>query len=241
MIHEVLEHLDFTAPDEAVSALVDQALGKHGYDPSWGGAISGMVRRVLDAALGDFTLSRIRTEDTLRELEFYLPVARLSPEILEEAFALHGNGPVPERFARALGELGFDPSTGFLKGVIDLVFTWKGRFYLVDWKSNHLGNSPECYGDEALAEAMEKNHYYLQACIYGLALHRYLKKRLRGYEFEKHFGGVFYLFVRGIDAAKGPEYGVYRMPPDQGLIAHLSARLEEAQGEEGGRDRGYAA
>jgi exodeoxyribonuclease V beta subunit len=225
MIHEIFEHLDFAWDDGEVEKLVARTLEGHGFDPSWLAVIAGMVRRVLQVVLGEFSLSGIRKEETLRELEFYLPVGRLSPEILREAFALHGQDTVPETFPQTMGALGFEESTGFLRGFIDLVFSWKGRYFLLDWKSNHLGNSLESYGHESLTAAMEKNHYILQAHIYSLALHHYLKKRVRGYSYEKNFGGVIYLFVRGVDPVMGPGYGVYQMTPNQGLMEHLSSRL----------------
>jgi exodeoxyribonuclease V beta subunit len=223
MIHEVFEHLDFTSDDEAIGALARSTLEKHGFDPAWGPVISGMVRRVLEVPLEGFSLSGVRKEETLRELEFYLPVGRLSRGALAEAFALHGGEAVPESFPGLLEDLGFDECTGFIRGFIDLVFAHRGRFFLVDWKSNHLGTGVAHYGPKGLTDAMEKNYYLLQAHLSALALHRYLGRRVRGYSYGKHFGGILYVFVRGVDPAQGPEHGIFRMVPDEGLIEHLDA------------------
>ena len=93
----------------------------------------------------------------------------------------------PERIER----LDFSPIKGFMKGFIDMVFQYQGRFYLVDWKSNYLGNRVEDYGQEKLKEVMENEFYVLQYHIYSLALHQYLKTRILDYDYERHFGKVY--------------------------------------------------
>ena len=76
-----------------------------------------------------------------------------------------------------------------MKGYIDLVFEHAGRFYLIDWKSNHLGFADKDYSPEKLASVMSNNYYILQYHIYTLALHRYLTMRLPSYDYQRHFGG----------------------------------------------------
>ena len=80
--------------------------------------------------------------------------------------------------------------------------SFEGRFYLVDWKSNLLGSRIEDYGAAALAGEIRRRHYYFQYQLYTVALDRYLRLRLPGYRYEQHFGGVYYLFLRGIDPAR---------------------------------------
>jgi exodeoxyribonuclease V beta subunit len=112
-----------------------------------------------------------------------------------------------------------------LKGYIDMVFIHEGRYYLIDWKSNHLGHRTEDYHAENLQTTMNEAYYILQYCLYTLAFNRYLKMRDPAYSYETHFGGVFYIFIRGIDPAKGPAYGIYRDRPDAGLIEALDQAL----------------
>ena len=88
---------------------------------------------------------------------------------------------------------------GFINGSIDLAFEQGGKFYVLDWKSNHLGNSPKHYHSLALKEAVTHSFYFLQYHLYSLALHSFLKKRLANYDYDEHFGGVFYAFVRGFE------------------------------------------
>ena len=117
-----------------------------------------------------------------------------------------------------------------MKGFIDMVFQWEGRYYLADWKSNFLGESAEEYGPNAMNHAMSETFYILQYHIYALALHRYLSLRLPGYTYGKHFGGVFYLFLRGMDPEKGPAYGIYRDRPAEALITALEKGLIQSEG-----------
>ena len=86
-----------------------------------------------------------------------------------------------------------------LKGFIDLTFEYNGRFYVLDWKSNYLGDNQSLYTKDALIEAMQDHRYDLQYQIYSLALHKYLSQRLPNYSYERHFGGAIYLFLRGVN------------------------------------------
>ena len=109
-------------------------------------------------------------------------------------------------YKKGSGIEGLEYKEGFIKGVIDSLFSLNGKFYLVDWKSNWLGNQYEDYERVNLHEAMEENSYFLQAKIYTEAMRRYLslvEKR----PFEECFGGVFYLFVRGMQIGKNT--GIY--------------------------------
>jgi hypothetical protein len=83
----------------------------------------------------------------------------------------------------------------------------------------------EDYDEQGLASAMQKGYYILQYHIYSLALHRYLAWRLPGYDYETHFGAVLYVFLRGVDPDRGPQYGVYRARPSGRLIRAMEERL----------------
>ena len=96
-----------------------------------------------------------------------------------------------------------------------------GRWYVLDYKSNWLGPAPADYGPAALAAAMHAGGYTLQSLVYLVALHRYLSVRLPGYEYERHVGGAFYLFVRGIDPAAGMRRGVYFDRPTTACLLAL--------------------
>lgn len=101
-------------------------------------------------------------------------------------------------------------------GFIDLVFEHQGRYYLADYKSNRLDG----YGPANLRAAMAAHRYDLQYLIYTVALHRYLGQRLRGYDYERHFGGVYYLFPRGM-SPQGGNGGIFFDRPGFALIEGL--------------------
>lgn len=114
-----------------------------------------------------------------------------------------------------------------LKGFIDLVFEHQGRYYIVDWKSNHLGNHPDDYSQSRIEQAMIDHRYDLQYHIYALALHRFLTLRLADYNYAQHFGGVYYLFLRGV--VPGSDNGIFHTRPDQQLIEQLNAWIDAQQ------------
>ncbi|MDD4947627.1 MAG: exodeoxyribonuclease V subunit beta, partial [Gallionella sp.] len=114
---------------------------------------------------------------------------------------------------------------GMLMGFADLVFEHQGKYWVLDYKSNHLGEDDAVYDHDALAHAMAEHRYDVQAAIYLLALHRLLKQRLgNSYRPEDHLGGAVYLFLRGI---KGPQNGVCLMPACLPLLDALDAMLGE--------------
>jgi exodeoxyribonuclease V beta subunit len=226
-LHDVFEHLDFCDPaSSSRQDLVGEKLNQYGYAPSWLKPVCDLVERVLRVSLDPqqpgFCLSRVKTEDRLNELEFYFPLKFLSPETARMILSrddLHQE--VPERIER----LAFSPVRGFVKGFMDMVFRFEDRYYLVDWKSNFLGASVEDYGPGKLARAMEENFYILQYTFYTLALNRYLNLRVHGYDYDRNFGGIFYVFLRGVDPERGPEFGIYRDKPPQALIETLTEEL----------------
>ena len=233
-LHKIFEELDFTQRDEtALAALVNQQLTEHGLDAAqFTPAVCDAVRRTLAVPLelgrDEFTLAGVTPARRLNELEFGFPLRTLSAAALADCFARHGEAALLGEFIARLRRLTFAEVRGHLKGFIDLVFERDGRFYLADWKSNHLGNRAEDYGSDALRAAMTEHHYWLQYHLYTVALHRYLGLRVPGYDYEQHFGGVCYFFVRGVDPAR-PELGVFRNRPSAELIRALDELLVETE------------
>lgn len=231
MLHSILEEYDFRSTDpDALPSLVAAKLAAAGYsNDEWGDVLVRGLRAMLATPLDakGLTLASISRADRIDELEFVLPVARESSQLtaasLADALAAHGSTNVPHGYAEQVRALAFVPLRGFLKGFIDLIFRHEGRFYVVDYKSNHLGTRAEDYSSARLAEEMGHHHYFLQYHLYVLALHRWLGQRLREYDYEQHFGGVLYLFVRGMspDHARGKESGVFRDRPSRELIEAL--------------------
>jgi exodeoxyribonuclease V beta subunit len=158
-------------------------------------------------------LGQIPAQQRLVEMEFLLPIDKLRSPLLNRILKRY------DALSAQAGELNFSQVEGMLKGFIDLVFEYQGRYYVLDWKSNHLGNQPEDYIASYLDAAMVEHRYDFQYQIYTLALHRFLASRMVDYTYEQHFGGVFYLFLRGMDG-QTPS-GVFAHRPQFELINAL--------------------
>jgi exodeoxyribonuclease V beta subunit len=229
-MHDVMEHYDFA--QEAASrreALVEEKLKEYGFDLTWKDCLCSMLERVcsvpLEPSRGGFALSSVTWADRLNELEFTFPLRSISSQQLQALFEGNGGTPLKGGFPERVGALHFSPARGFMKGFIDLVFRFEERFFLVDWKSNYLGPRVTDYGQEALCEVMEEDFYILQYHIYALALHHYLRLRVPGYAYETHFGGIYYVFLRGVAPEQGPDFGIYRDRPSTEFLDALSVSL----------------
>ena len=110
-----------------------------------------------------------------------------------------------------------------MRGFIDLVFESEGKLYILDWKTNHLGDRPEAYTQAAMEKAMSQHDYYLQYCLYCVALKRHLESRWPQTPFYERFGGVFYLFIRGIEATG--DNGLYFDRPSEALLEALDQAI----------------
>jgi len=234
-LHDLFEHLDFAEKDTApMKSLVADKLSEYGFEPTWQETLCHMIQNVLSVPLDpgrrDFTLSRIRNQDRLNELEFYFPLKSISPKKLESIFAKYAGPELPMGFPERIERLDFAPVRGFMKGFVDMVFQFQDRFYLVDWKSNFLGSSPEDYGQEALVKAMKDELYMLQYHLYTVALDQHLRLRLPGYTYETHFGGIYYIFLRGVAPDRGTDLGIYRGRPSGEFINELCMNLIDQTG-----------
>ncbi|CFE76734.1 exonuclease subunit V beta recB [Mycobacterium tuberculosis] len=155
-----------------------------------------------------------------------------------ELLASHLPGDDPlSPYADRLGSagLGDQPLRGYLAGSIDVVLRLPGQRYLVvDYKTNHLGDTAADYGFERLTEAMLHSDYPLQALLYVVVLHRFLRWRQRDYAPARHLGGVLYLFVRGMCGAATPvtaghPAGVFTWNPPTALVVALSDLLDRGR------------
>ena len=179
---------------------------------SW---LTEVVQTILpgpQAALADLV-------NVLPEMEFWLPAHRMEAKEIDAQCRQHLL-PGIERPGLAERQL-----HGMLMGFADLVFEHQGKFWVLDYKSNHLGDDDAAYDSAALERSMAEHRYDVQAAIYMLALHRLLKLRLgSSYQPAQHLGGAVYLFLRGV---KGPQSGVCLIPACAPLLEALDAMLVE--------------
>jgi exodeoxyribonuclease V beta subunit len=229
-VHTVLEHVDFAAPEPELRQTIETWFAGQGFAASQQDQLARGLAEALRTGLGaGFCLADVPRSARLHEMEFVLPVTNaLTPNSLERVFREQRAPRALPGYTADLKELGFERLTGFLRGFVDLIFVHEGRFYLVDYKSNWLGPKAEDYQGEGLLRAMAEHHYFLQYHLYCVALQRYLALRVRDYAYERHFGGVYYLFLRGMSPAHAPGTGVFFDQPPSELLAALERCLGES-------------
>ncbi|GKK98825.1 TPA: exodeoxyribonuclease V subunit beta [Klebsiella pneumoniae] len=214
-LHSLFEELDFTQP--VPEGWMAEKLQLSGFDAQWAPVLTDWLGGVLKTRLPgpDIALNQLAARDKQVEMAFYLPIAQLlTAERLDALIRQY------DPLSADTPPLDFRQVCGMLKGFIDLVFRHEGRYYLLDYKSNWLGEDREAYTRPAMEQAMRAHRYDLQYQLYSLALHRYLRHRLADYDYDRHFGGVIYLFLRGMDGQEGGQ-GIFTTRPVRPLIDGL--------------------
>ena len=143
---------------------------------------------------------------------------------LARAFEQHGSQ-TARAYAERLRALRPRELRGYLNGFADLIAEHDGRYWVVDWKSNHLGGSAEDYEQDALRSCMAHHDYVLQYHLYVLAWHRHLQVRLPDYDYDRHFAGVCYAFLRG--ALPGSDNGMFYDRPPRALVEAMDRWARE--------------
>ncbi|HCT3950810.1 exodeoxyribonuclease V subunit beta [Klebsiella pneumoniae] len=225
-LHSLFEELDFTQP--VPEGWMAEKLQLSGFDAQWAPVLTDWLGGVLKTRLPgpDIALNQLAARDKQVEMAFYLPIAQLlTAERLDALIRQY------DPLSADTPPLDFRQVRGMLKGFIDLVFRHEGRYYLLDYKSNWLGEDREAYTRPAMEQAMRAHRYDLQYQLYSLALHRYLRHRLADYDYDRHFGGVIYLFLRGMDGQEGGQ-GIFTTRPVRPLIDGLDQLFAEETQEE---------
>ena len=249
LVHAVLEDVDFAADDltgQLRAGLAAQYLGDQQIDAdALVGGLTAAIETPLGPLVDDLRLRDVRRADRLDELHFEMPLVggddptgHVTMEAIADVVSRHL--PVDDPIA-GYGERLRSPALaaevrGHLSGSIDVVLRHEGRYVVIDHKSNWLGVPGEQlsawhYRPSALAEAMVRAHYPLQALLYAVALHRYLRWRLPDHDPERDLGGVLYLFLRGMTGADVPRVegrpcGVFAWRPPAALVVGLSDVLD---------------
>ncbi|WP_417910474.1 exodeoxyribonuclease V subunit beta [Candidatus Electronema sp. PJ] len=211
-LHVILEQISFSEAS-GQEAMIRSQLERAGFAASWLPVVSKWIQDVVHTTLlPGFSLSKLKESERVNEMSFYFPLESLRLDQFNRVLRQFGFAPLPDQS----GTL-----HGLMTGFIDLFFCWQGKYYLADYKSNYLGNQAADYSPEQLAVAMQAHRYDLQYLIYTVALHRFLARRIQEYSYEQHFGGVFYLFLRGMQAKQELGCGVFRARPLLALIDGL--------------------
>ena len=220
-LHHLLEHLDFQGDIQAQGIELNRRFAlRFGFDAGrQQDTVVEWLHNIVSTPLNDagLRLSQLSRRQRLDELEFDFAIEHVRVDVL--------NRFLNESVGVALSPVTVEDFRGMITGIIDLVFEHEGRYYIADYKSNLLGTQLEDYTPDKLRKAIFDRRYDLQYLLYVLALHRYLRQRVRGYDYSQHMGGVYYLFLRGMRPASGPRYGVYHELPARELIERLDQQV----------------
>jgi exodeoxyribonuclease V beta subunit len=215
LLHDILEHSDFVAVGESNNhwqESIKWPLVKYGELTAgfteedlifW---LDEIVATPLVEQINmnepQFCLADINRHQTLRESEFYFPMEKANISALTTLLTNHRNlalvDPNNTYGINYVRLPNYQSLKGMMHGFIDLVFEQNGKYYVCDYKSSHLGDDYTDYNHHALRDNIEKNYYDLQYLIYSLALHRYLQQNITNYNAKQHFGGIYYLYLRGM-------------------------------------------
>lgn len=265
-LHYIMESIDFTQAAQQLPEVVESALATYGIDEQWQPVALQWMQDVIDTPLlseATFaalfneravtleqlpTLGKIAEQQRLVEMEFFLPMQRVTASALTRIVQQHlreisvkssnqheslgGNtkteSPTETESYNQMPQLHFSPVQGVLKGFIDLLFCYQGKYFVLDYKSNWLGEGFADYHQRAMHDAMLSHHYHLQYLLYVLALHRFLAQRIPDYDYDVHIGGVVYAFLRGMQGANQEQTetlsinnGLYYQRPSKSIIEQL--------------------
>lgn len=236
LLHDILELVDFHSPDwedASIAALSKyKALEENQVSDLFEWLSSCLKTPLID----DFCLADLNMQQTLREAEFYFPMPSLKVKYIAKVLQQYRQHLQQERGFSALSISMADipELSGMMHGFIDLIFEHDGKYYVADYKSTHLGDSYADYHSEKLNENNQHHLYDLQYLLYSLALHKYLQQQVVNYSFETHFGGVFYLYLRGMSAEEtqdGQSKGVFFDKVDKNYLELLDNLFNASQAE----------
>lgn len=220
VIHDLLESLSFSAlamqeQGEIQVELLSQKCIRYGVD-----AVPGDVKKLLEMVVAtplaekSYCLSMLSDSVCLKEMGFYFHLSRL---VTDQINTILADEPTVAR-------LGYKEMRGYLTGFVDLICEYGGKYYILDYKTNFLGESMADYGPDKLVAAMQSHNYGLQYWIYTLVLHRHLQNLMPEYSYKQHFGGVMYLFVRGMSPDISGS-GVFSTLPDYDKLLALDQAI----------------
>lgn len=232
-LHEVLDFVDLTSIESSGADIVkrmknnypivfNQVLEKYDMDTQQlQEAMTTWFKDITEANIHDgFKLNTLKPKTYLSEMPFCMSMQDqyFDTSKIHDLLKFHGI---------TIPQINRAEAVRYLVGTIDLVYQHQGMFYVADYKSNFLGASYRDYATEDLHKSMGQNSYYLQAIIYAVALHRYLKTRLSNYSISEHLGGSTYLFLRGMKS--NHENGVFHWKPSEDLVLAMDDLLGNFQ------------
>lgn len=217
IIHNLLERLDFQQDKYWQKNIEKMARISSTKEESHTQHLLAMLHHICETVIEInqqfIQLKMISNHQKLTELEFYFPLNDLQIHRIQQLNIS------PFQWNTKHFDIG--SIKGFMNGMIDLLFEYNNQYYILDWKTNFLGDYQAAYSTTNIVTAMNDNNYHLQYMIYILAVNKYLSQRIIDYDYDTHFGGVIYLFIRGIrtDATDG----IFTHKPPAALVNALAS------------------
>ena len=230
-LHQIFEEAPFAdAQREARWQVVARVLPQYQFDAALTDAVLADIEAVLATPVslphGALCLRDLDDAHRVSEQRFSLRAdakGKLQGKDVADALRIDADA-VLQQYAAALDEMALKDFGDIFAGIIDLIFVWRDRWYVADYKSNYLGDQVGHYTPARIADAMHHHHYYLQYHLYSAVLDALLERRLPGYQHAQHFGGVCYFFLRGMTPnATG---GVFFERPSARRLAALRALFD---------------
>ncbi len=220
VVHDLLENCSFSdlAELKDISVQQDKACQRYGLSLEQPEMLTALLQAVVTTPLSEqdssFCLMNLDTNKCLKEMPFYLAMQTMDASQIN----------VILQDTAVYQSLDSKVMSGYLTGFIDLICEHKGLYYLMDYKTTSLPD----YQPEQLLQAMYTHNYGLQYWLYTVVLHRYLQQRLPDYDYDSHFGGVRYLFARGMRPELAMS-GVYQDRPAVAKVKALAALFAETE------------
>ncbi|XBC41147.1 MAG: exodeoxyribonuclease V subunit beta [Buchnera aphidicola (Nurudea yanoniella)] len=215
-MHEIFKEINFH--ENIHTQWILQKLKQHKFDKKLSKPLKNWIYTILNASLNknNLSLSQLNPKNYVKELNFFLSIKnKLTEKKINKIINLSNIS------LQSPYKISINPIKGILNGSIDLVFKWKTKYYLIDYKSTHLGHKKSDYTEEKIKRSIKRNYYDLQYQLYSIALHKYLMQRIKNYSFHKHFGGIYILFLRAIDN-KNQNSGIFFTIPNLTTIQKLN-------------------
>jgi len=217
-LHGVLEKL--IANNKPDVEVIDSFLRMYGINYSYKKDVFRLIEEVKNALFCSdnmkFSLADLKNENMISELDFHFSFDNFASDKFEEIICTDA----PHLHIRnTISEISI---TGFMKGFADMVFCHEGKYFILDWKSNYLGDYASDYSEEKLIQSMRSSKYAVQLYIYTYALYKLLKIRDKEFNYDD-FGGFFYVYLRGVSA--GSSNGIYFYRPSFEAVKKIDKEL----------------
>ncbi|CAL4323311.1 RecBCD enzyme subunit RecB [Buchnera aphidicola (Chaitophorus populicola)] len=214
-LHTILENIDFKKENHKY--LILKELKKIKLEKKWLSIVQKWIKLILLKSFNKYKtkLCNLKKKNYIKEFEFSLPLKKnLNISLIDNI--LNKKKSINQTFKKNFS----NQKHIMLNGKIDLMFKTNKKYYLIDYKSNFLGKNSQFYTQKYLKQEITNKKYYIQYYLYSIALHRFLKLKLKNYKFKKNFGGIYYIFLRGINQKN--KNGIFFYSPSYQTIKKIN-------------------